>query len=69
MFSEDVFVRFDIYDATGRIVKNLMADNIVSGNHTLKFDLESDNALSDGVYFIRLKTSDFQAAEKLIIRR
>ncbi len=27
------------------------------------------NGISDGVYFIRMKTDDYQAVEKLIVRR
>ena len=67
--TQNAFVRIDMYDATGRIVKKLTADNFSAGNHTITFDLKSDERFSDGVYFIQMKTDDYQAVEKLIIRR
>lgn len=66
---KDDFVHLAIYDATGRTVKNLIADNYTSGNHRLKFDVQSDNELSPGVYFVQMKTGDFKAVEKVIIAR
>lgn len=67
--NKDDFVRLDIYDVSGRIVKNLIADNYTSGNHRLKIDMQSDNELSPGVYFVQMKTGDFKAIEKVIIGR
>ncbi len=62
-------VRLEMYDAAGRLVKTLTNDNFSAGNHTIALDLKSDERLNDGVYFIRMKTSDYQAVEKLIIRK
>ncbi len=67
--SNEDFVRVDIYDATGRIVKNLVADNFAKGEHTLQVNLTSDKETSNGIYFIQLKTSNYKAVEKLIITR
>ncbi len=66
--AKDGYVRIDMYDAMGRIIKNLTGNNYKSGCHTLEFNLESEKGISDGVYFIRMKTDDYQAVEKLIIR-
>ncbi|MEO0184773.1 MAG: T9SS type A sorting domain-containing protein [candidate division WOR-3 bacterium] len=63
------FVQIDLYDATGRMVRNLAKTKFSSGNHTLKIDLKSDDGIADGVYFIRMKTDDYQVVQKLIVRR
>jgi photosystem II stability/assembly factor-like uncharacterized protein len=62
--ARDGIVWLTLYDATGRIVRKITADNFSAGNHTITLDLKSDGRLSDGVYFIRMKTSDYQAVEK-----
>ncbi|MCX8015506.1 MAG: hypothetical protein N2748_05750, partial [candidate division WOR-3 bacterium] len=41
--AQESYVRIDMYDVVGRMVKNLVADDYSRGKHTLKFDLKSNS--------------------------
>ncbi|MCX7995052.1 MAG: T9SS type A sorting domain-containing protein [candidate division WOR-3 bacterium] len=62
-------VRIDIYDATGLLIRNLVNSNFDKGNHTLEIDLNDDHAFSNGVYFVKMHTSNYEKLEKLVIVR
>jgi hypothetical protein len=59
-------VRISIYDAAGRVVKNLVNEVKPAGTHTITVD----NAhLSAGIYFIRIETADGSTEKKMMIIR
>ncbi|MCX8014380.1 MAG: T9SS type A sorting domain-containing protein, partial [candidate division WOR-3 bacterium] len=56
--------RLEIFDATGRIKKNIKLEKIPKGNYQMNIDVSD---LSSGVYFIRLKQGKEQLTERLVI--
>jgi len=49
------FVKMNVYDITGRLVKKLVNQNITPGIYTVDFD---GSNLASGVYFYKLEASD-----------
>ncbi len=60
--SADVFV----YDAFGKMVKNLTAIELTAGLQTLDIDISD---LSAGMYFFTLQSDNWQAVERFVIVR
>ncbi|MEM9051839.1 MAG: M43 family zinc metalloprotease [Bacteroidota bacterium] len=58
-------VRIDLLDAYGRIVQSPFSGMMPSGNQNL--DIELNNSLAVGMYFIRLTADDGSSTRKLII--
>ncbi|MFH0893124.1 MAG: C25 family cysteine peptidase [Bacteroidota bacterium] len=48
-------VNIDLYDATGRTIKNLWSESTAAGDHQIMVDV---SALSPGIYFCRLITEN-----------
>jgi uncharacterized SAM-binding protein YcdF (DUF218 family) len=55
-------VNLDVYNMKGRLVKNLVNDNLGPGQHEIYFDASN---FSSGVYMVRLLTND-QESSRLI---
>ncbi|HIE05398.1 MAG TPA: T9SS type A sorting domain-containing protein [bacterium (Candidatus Stahlbacteria)] len=53
-----------LYDATGRLVDNLLDERRSAGTHTIKINRPS---LPSGIYFVRVETANWEAAERLIL--
>jgi hypothetical protein len=51
-------VSLNVYNASGKLVKNLVSEVQSSGAKTIDFDT---SALSNGVYFYTLRTATFSA--------
>ncbi len=64
---KDNNLRLEIYDATGRLVKELrhVTNQQIYWNGTD----DSGNKLSSGVYFLKFKAGDYSATEKLLLIR
>ena len=60
----DGSVRLDLYDITGREVKNLLSGNYTAGYYNVKINAED---LSGGIYFYRLTAGSFTSAKKMIL--
>jgi hypothetical protein len=62
-------VELAIYDMLGRRVKTLADEPFEAGHHNLSWDGTSDTGqiASSGVYFYRMKTGDFEDAQKLVM--
>ena len=58
-------IKLDLYDKTGRLVKNLFGGNLATGEHKLTLPAE----LTNGIYFIRLRVNDDVVSSKLILIR
>jgi len=63
---KDDFVKLNIYDISGRLVKNLFEGNKPAGNYQINFD---GSNLSSGVYFYTLQTSSEIITNKLILNK
>jgi hypothetical protein len=60
-----------IYDAGGRLVRRLLADELGAGLQSVNWDGRDDQGqrLGSGVYFCRLRTGDRVLSKKLILLR
>ncbi len=56
--------RIDIFDITGRLVKNLFAQNFAPGSYEIEFSSEN---LANGVYFYRISNEILNYTQKMII--
>lgn len=59
---ESTSVSLDLYDSTGRRVKNMLTDTLNPGHYSIL--LIADN-LASGIYFYQLKTPQFVSVKKL----
>ena len=59
----DAFVTLKVYDAVGRQVATLVANERRAGSYEMQFDGRN---LASGVYFYRLTAGDFRATEKVL---
>lgn len=64
--TERTVVCIDIFDMTGRVVRNLTSSEYPAGYHCLIWDGEDNygNSVSSGVYFYRMKANDFKEVKK-----
>ena len=60
----DGSVRLDLYDITGREVKNIISGNYSAGYYNVKINAED---LSGGIYFYRLTAGSFSLAKRMIL--
>ncbi|MBN2379545.1 hypothetical protein JXM67_07065 [candidate division WOR-3 bacterium] len=72
LFSEESeFVELSLFDVTGREVSVLASKEHVPGYYTIIWD-GKDNygaSLPSGVYFVRMRSADFDAKERLLLLR
>ena len=57
--------RIDIYDVTGKLVKNLVNELKVPGEHNIKFNAED---LPAGLYFCQMRSGEIVSNTKMMIR-
>ncbi|MFN0151613.1 MAG: FG-GAP-like repeat-containing protein [bacterium] len=59
---------FDVYDASGRLVRRLAAGAFAAGEHALAWDGRAADGTrpSDGVYFLRAQWPGFEAVRKIV---
>lgn len=64
-------VSLDVYDAGGRLVKNLVKGEVASGYHVVAFDGKNRNLelLPAGVYFYQLRAGEQTTTRKMIVTR
>jgi hypothetical protein len=67
--AQEDFVQIEIYDVLGRMAKSLFTGNLAAGTHRINLISENNPCLSNGVYFLKMNASNYQAVEKFIIRR
>jgi len=63
------FASLDVYDISGRLVKNLMSGEINQGTHMIIWDRSypAGESSAPGMYFVRLGTSSGGITEKMIL--
>lgn len=57
-------VHLKVYDILGRVVTELISDNLSAGYHKIEFNASN---LASGIYFYSLKAGDFVAVKKLML--
>lgn len=64
-------VRLDVFDVRGRLVRNLVADELGAGPHTAVWNGADDSgrAQATGVYLVRLRTDDGVKAHKMALMK
>jgi hypothetical protein len=64
-------VKIDIYDATGRSIRNLTNSTYESGNHSVTWDGKDakDYRVANGIYFYTLETPERSITKKLILMK
>ncbi|MCK4352576.1 S8 family serine peptidase [candidate division WOR-3 bacterium] len=66
---EKTYVSLKVYDITGRLVKTLVDNVKEPGYYAIFWDSRDTNArkLPSGIYFYRLKTSNYRSTKKIIL--
>ncbi len=62
--SEESNVNLSVYDLLGREVENLVDGNLKNGIYNVEF---TNKDLSSGVYFIRLKSNNYEETRKIVL--
>lgn len=57
-------VKIYIYDITGRLVKELLNEELNAGGHKVKFNAER---MSSGIYYYKLETENFSQTRKMVL--
>ena len=62
-------VKLEIYNAAGKLVRNLINDYQTKGKHSVKWDGKNSTGkmLSSGIYLYRLSTGDLTVTKKMIL--
>lgn len=60
-------VKVYIVDVTGRLIEPLIDRQLAAGVH--EFEWHPSKELANGIYFLKLETGDYNAAEKLLLIR
>lgn len=64
-------VEISIYNVKGQVVRQLVNEEKLSGEHTIVWDATNDNGglVNDGFYFYQITINDFTQTEKMILLR
>jgi len=63
------FVRLQVFDLNGRLVRTLARGKMAAGEHIVVFDAHDENGESvpSGIYFYQLKAGNFRAVKRLLL--
>ncbi len=64
--TEPLQLRVNLFDATGRLVRTVEAENFVAGRHTLTVNTAD---LADGMYFLRIENESRQISSRFVVQR
>ncbi|TPW08907.1 MAG: Coagulation factor protein [bacterium] len=64
-------VKVEIFDVTGRLVRNLVDAKLPAGVHEVTWDgaSEGGSTVPSGMYFYRMTADDFVSAKKLVVSK
>jgi hypothetical protein len=67
--TEPELVTLNIYDISGRLLKNLLNTNLSAGSHSVRWDSkdESGKTLAAGVYFYKLSAGENSSTKKMLL--
>jgi|GEM_PF-3780831 len=57
-------VKIDLYDASGRLIRNIFDDEVAPGYNSIDFNAQN---LRNGVYFLRMTADEFEAHHKIVV--
>jgi hypothetical protein len=62
-------VKIKVYDLLGRVVRELVNENMPVGSHTTTWDGFGNNRepMASGIYFYRLKAGDYSESKKMLL--
>jgi len=65
----DTYMELNIYDAQGRVIKNLINHKIVSGKNSIQWNARDNfgRAVPSGIYFYTIQTNNYQKTKKMIL--
>jgi subtilisin family serine protease len=68
---ENTMVKISIYEVLGKLVRELVNDELMPGEHEIKWDGRNQigETVPSGVYFYTMTTGDFRATKKMIVIR
>lgn len=68
---ENSFVQVDVYDALGKLVRNLGAENLPAGEHSVSWDATNDQGIKvdKGFYFYTVRMDERQFSGKMIFNK
>lgn len=58
------FVKINIYDETGKLIKSIVNETLNQGLYSVDFD---GSNLSSGIYFYKMETTDFTDIKKMVL--
>jgi hypothetical protein len=58
------FVSLKVFDINGRIIKELVNQNLIAGTYRATFNAAG---LSSGIYFYQIIAGDFKAQNKMLL--
>lgn len=63
------FVKVEIYNTLGQMIRTLTAQELESGNHIIVWDGKNNfnQNVSTGVYFYRISTEDYSSTKKMVL--
>ena len=67
----DTNVELEIYNAKGQLVKTLINEKMLRGNHSVVWDGKDENysTVSSGMYFYKLKAAKYNGTKKMILMK
>ena len=67
--ANNVRVRISIYDVTGALVRQLVDEQMSSGQHEARWDGKSDRGtgVTSGVYFVRMMAGSYSEVRKIVM--
>jgi hypothetical protein len=63
----DGWVEIDLYDVSGRLVRNLLSEEYPAGYHVLEWN--NDSSTGPGLYFLRLRLDSDTTTQKVVVLR
>ena len=63
-FEKNVNLHIDVYDATGKHIKNIYTGHINSGNHKINFNTAG---IKSGLYFLKIISNNKTKVQKFFV--
>ena len=68
---EEGNVSIEVFNIRGQLVKTLINDQVIAGDHTLVWEGTNDNnqKVSSGIYFYKMKSGNYSSTKKMILMK
>ncbi len=69
--AEPGFVRLEVFDVAGRLVKSLVAESVMAGDHQVRWNGEDEagRSVASGTYFARMQSGGFRSVQSMALVR